>query len=100
MSIYEEYAKNKLEIKILTERLKEIEPEILKEITNLSSPMKTDLGTFSTVRTETYKLSEAALSIQSELKAKIKEVEKEDIESGKAEKIESVGLRFSITKVV
>lgn len=101
MTIYEEYAKLKIQIKVAQEKLKEIEPKILDEIKLLSEPMKTEMGTFAKVVRESYKYTDFVKNIEEQVKPKIDKLietvenaKKLDIQSGKAEKIETVGLRF------
>lgn len=105
MDIYTDYAKTRQQIQVLTDKMKSLESAILEEIKGLSSPIKNDLGTFTTVTRTVIKLSEDAVNKQSEIKdeikrvteplnLKMKEIEAKDIESGKATKEEVLGMRF------
>ena len=120
MDIYIEYAKTRQQITALTEKMKDLESVIISEIKGLSSPMKNEYGTYTTVTRTSIKLSEYAVNTQNKIKEeikqkteplslqiqkiteplllKIKEIEKEDIESGKASKEEIIGLRFTENK--
>lgn len=105
MDIYTDYAKTRQQIQVLTDKMKELESSILEEIKGLSTPMKNEFGTFTTVTRTVVKLSQEAVKKQAEIKEeikkvteplneKIKEVEAKDIESGKATKEEVIGMRF------
>lgn len=108
MTIYEEYSKLKIQIKVAQEKLKEIEPKILDEIKGLSEPMKTEMGTFTKVVRESYKYSESVKKVEESVKPELEELSEKigklnekveqakelDIKTGKAEKVETVGLRF------
>ena len=67
MTIYQEYAKAKQAIKALTLKVKELEPKILEEIKELSEPMKTDNGTFTTVERNYYKYSSSLVTKDKQL---------------------------------
>lgn len=98
MKVYEEYAKLKAQIVAAQDKLKTIEKDILMEISDLSEPMRTSWGTFTTVTRKYYKLSPDGKEAQKKLKDLIKEVEAKEIESGKAEVSESTSVRFSANK--
>jgi hypothetical protein len=109
MTIYEEYAKAKEQVKLLTQRLKEIEPQIVEEIKNLSAPMKTDYGMFSKVQRVSWSYPTATLErsvavtkrieeFSKPLLQEIDDMKKVDIETGKAVQTVDVGLRFTENK--
>ena len=120
MDIYIEYAKTRQQITALTNKMRELEATIISEIKDLSAPMKNEYGTYTSVTRTTIKLSDGAVKAQEKIKeeirlkteplslqikeisdpllAEMKEIEKKDIETGKASKEESVGLRFTETK--
>ena len=109
MNIYKDYAKTRLQIKTLTNKLRDLEGNILKEMQTLSAPMKNEFGTYSSVTRTVVKLSQGAIEKQQKvkekiktltdpLKEKIKNIEEKDIKSGNAKKEEVVGLRFTETK--
>lgn len=101
MNIYEEYAKAKTQIKILTEKIKELEPQILGEIQSLSEPHKTDMGTFTKVVRESWKYTDFVKTVEEQVKPKVEALlqtveaaKAEEQKTGKAVKTEIVGLRF------
>jgi hypothetical protein len=120
MDIYIEYAKTRQQITALTNKMRELETTIISEIKDLSAPMKNEYGTYTSVTRTSIKLSQDAVmqqdiiknkikseteplqlkiqSISEPLLAQIKEIEKNDIDSGKATKEEIVGLRFTEVK--
>lgn len=105
MNIYEEYAKNKLIVKQAQEKLKELEPKILEEIKYLSAPMKNDYGTYSKITRESWKYTkdveireEAAKSKVEEIMKTVEQAKEAERLTGKAQKTETVGLRFSEVK--
>jgi hypothetical protein len=121
MDIYIEYAKTRQQITALTNKMRELEITIISEIKDLSAPMKNEYGTYSSVTRTSIKLSQDAimqqdiirnkitletkplqekiLAISEPLLSEIKEIEKNDIDSGKAIKEEIVGLRFTEIKI-
>lgn len=94
MNIYQEYAKAKLTIKLSQLKLKELEPKILEEVKHLSEPMKTESGTFTTVKREYWKYTDSVKDLEKSMKAKVEEGKKKEQEDGLAKKTEKVGLRF------
>lgn len=98
MTIYEEYSKTKQAIKALSEKLKDIEPKILEEIKDLSEPMRTNEGAFTTVERVSYKYSDSLKDKKVGYDAEIRDLQAKEVESGKAESSKSVGIRFTPIK--
>jgi hypothetical protein len=105
MDIYIDYAKTRQQVSILSDKLKDLEELILKEMKNLSVPVRNEYGVYGTVERTITKLSENAikkqLKIRDEIKKiteplnlKIKSIEEEDIKKGTAIQERVVGLRF------
>ena len=94
MTIYQEYAKAKQAIKALTSKVKELEPQILEEIKDLSEPMRTDSGTFTTADRFSYKYSLELTTKEKEYKDEIKILQAKELECGKVEVSKATGVRF------
>jgi len=93
------YAEIKKQIKELTGEAKKLEPEVLTEVKTameeLGMPnVKTNIGTFTIQKRETWKHSEDYLNKEKELKEKIKKEAEKDIAEGKATKEEKETLSF------
>lgn len=98
MNIYDEYAKAKLKIKLLQLKLKELEPEILEEIKDLSEPMRTNHGLFTRATREYWKYSKKLNEFEKEKKVEVEHEKEKERENGEAKKEEKTGLRFIETK--
>jgi len=100
MSIYDTYASAKNKIKELNEVVRQLEPQILDEVSALSAPMKTDHGTFSKVTTVKWSYSDSIAGKEKELKGEISELKAREVEDGTASSMEVIGLRFRAIKGV
>lgn len=109
MSIYSDYAKTKQQIEVLNDKLKELQGQILTEVSKLSEPMRTSDGMFSKVVTNktvyTSKVDDLVKVKSKEVdlfkKNAFKEVialQQKEEETGLAKKVEQVSLRYTPNK--
>ena len=94
MDIYKKYSSIKSKISTLNAELKELEPQIFEEIKDLTSPMKTDDGTFTTATTKRWKYSQELTTFDKLMREVVKEKQIKEIEEGKAKYEENQSLRF------
>ena len=109
MSIYSDYAKTKQQIQVLTDSLKGLQEQILKEVSELTEPMRTSDGMF--LKVVTNKTIYTA-KVDDLIKVKTKEVDifkknvfeevlalqQKEEETGLAKKVEQVSLRYTPNK--
>lgn len=109
MNIYTEYAKIRVQLSELQEKQKELEEKILGEVKNLTAPMKTEVGTFTTVMRKSFIYSDDVKTLEKQigdeikgltapLLQKVEEKKLEELKSGVAQVTETVGLRFIAPK--
>lgn len=94
MTIYEEYAKAKREITVWQAKLKELEPTLLRELGNVEEPLRTEYGTFTTQTRTSWTFTTEVSAQEAVFKKQIEAIKKAEIEAGRAEKEETVGVRF------
>jgi len=90
MNQYERYAFIREKIRILKEEMEELETRIIIRIKDLTGPMKTQYGTFTTQKRVSWKYTENIDRIKKEVLALQKKEQKEGI----AEKLEKLSLKF------
>lgn len=76
MTIYEEYAKTKLQIELLTKKIQELSSSILTEIESLTEPMRTEHGMFTKVSTNVTLYTDKVEELKKEAIEKINEIKK------------------------
>ena len=98
--MYKKYAELKASIKTLTDELKEIEPQILKEAESWTEPLKIEeIGSFTTVERKSYKYSEALKDKKVGYDTEIKDLQAREVKTGIAETTTSKGIRFTPLKI-
>lgn len=98
MDIYEEYSKTKSLINGLTEKLKELEPKLMEEITKAKDPIKNQYGTFTKQTRSNYKFSQVFTDWVYAKKQEIEKKQAEEIAKGNAEKTETISIRYIAPK--
>lgn len=87
MTIYEKYAQIRGKIKELQGVVKEMETQIVEEIKDLTAPMKTGYGSFTTRRSQRWTFTSSVNNKVKELEKlqlNIKDLQEEEKKSGKA----------------
>ncbi len=97
---YKQYADLKIQIKELTNQLKEVESEIIDEVTEAEgNKLETKYATFSMMYRPKWKYTDELKEKENLVKEKIKIMKKEEETNGKAEKVSDGGfLRCQLIK--
>jgi len=100
MNKYEEYAKLKAQIKIATDKAKELEAELILELDGMDgNKLMTDHATFSLVGKKKYKYTDKLLEKEQLVKDQIKLMKKKEEIGGEAELLQDGWmLRCQLTK--
>ena len=93
-NIFEEYAQTKEIIANLTNKLKDLEPKLLKKVSSSEEPIKNDFGTFTKQTRNSYKFSKIFEDWIYAQKQQLAKKQKVEIEAGRVEVEQTISLRF------
>lgn len=98
--LFEEYAKIKNQLKLLTFRARELEPLLLDEMAD-NDRVESEWGTFSKVTRTTWAYTSKTIDYKDKVKDYIQELkakEEDEQKSGEAIPNETIGLMFKVTE--